>query len=486
MRSISLALVASTAYLTVSAINLAPRSDNPRVVGLDTHRRAVSDPIAHDRNRLRKRQNVVQGELDNELTLYYANISLGTPAQNLQVSIDTGSSDLWVNTATSSLCSSSQNPCEGGTYSQSSSSSARVINRNFNISYVDGSGALGNYVGDRMQFAGVTLNDFQFGVASTSTSNMGVLGIGYDVLEVQVNRAGGAPYPNLPLALRNAGRINTNAYSLWLNDLDASKGSILFGGVDSAKYDGQLTTLPVLGSNIGGGQTLYYQLAVALSGITFGGKNVAGSNNLPLAVVLDSGTSLTYLPDAIVSEIYKQISVQVEQGTAYAYCEDANQGKTLSFTFSGKTINVPMDELYISVGQDQYGNPLRFRNGKAACIFGIASSGGATPLLGDTFLRSAYVVYDLQNNQISIAQTRFNSSQSNIQEIVNGTTPVPGAVAASTTITSVRNAATGIVGRPNGVTGSSPNALPTNAAPALPAAFGAVAAGAMGLAALVL
>ena len=32
--------------------------------------------------------------------------------------------------------------------------------------------------------------------------------------------------------------INTVAYSLWLNDLDASTGSILFGGIDTEKYTG--------------------------------------------------------------------------------------------------------------------------------------------------------------------------------------------------------------------------------------------------------
>lgn len=485
MRSISLALAASAACLTVSAINLAPKSDNPRVVSLDTRRRNIPNPIAHDKARFLKRQNVVQESLDNELTLYYANISLGTPAQQLQVSIDTGSSDLWVNSASSSLCSSSQTPCEGGTYDQSSSSTSRVVNQDFNISYVDGSGATGDYIADKLQFAGITMNDFQFGVGETSSSTMGVLGISYTVLEVQVNRAGGAAYPNLPQALVDGGHINSNAYSLWLNDLDASEGSILFGGVDTDKFTGQLTTVPVLGQNVGGGQNVYYELAVALSGVSYGGKDVSGSNNLPIAVVLDSGTSLIYLPDAIVENIYNQVNVVLMDGTAYAYCEDANSGKELSFTFSGKTINVPVDELYISVGTDQNGRPLQFQNGKEACIFGIAPTGGSTPLLGDTFLRSAYVVYDLQNNEISLAQTQFNSTTSNIQEIVNGTNPVPGAVAASTTITSVRNAATGGV-RLGGASGSSPNALPTNAAPAMPAAMGAAAAGVMGLAALIL
>lgn len=483
MRTTSLALVATAASLT-TAINLAPRSANPQVVGLDIGRRNIGNPLEHDRKRLLKRQNkVVQETLDNELTLYYADITLGTPPQKLQVSLDTGSSDLWVNSASSTLCTSQQGVCEGGTYDQSASSSAKVVNQDFNISYVDGSGASGPYVSDTLQFAGVTLDNFQFGVGTTSASQMGVLGIAYDIIEVQVNRAGGQPYPNLPLALRDAGRINSAAYSLWLNDLDASTGSILFGGVDTSKYEGQLTTIPVLNQ-----EGLYYELAVALSGVSFGGTDVSGSNNLPIAVVLDSGTSLIYLPDAIAENIYKQVNVVLNGGTAYAYCEDANTDKNLTFTFSGKSINVPMNELYISVGTDTNGNPATFQNGKAACIFGIAPSGGSTPLLGDTFLRSAYVVYDLQNNEISLAQTDFNATGApQVQEIVNGTTPVPGAVAASTTITSVRNVATSGARLGAGTSGG-PNSLPTGGAGTVdrPGLYGMAVAGAAGLAALIL
>ncbi|KAK5090090.1 hypothetical protein LTR05_000259 [Lithohypha guttulata] len=469
----SLVALAATAASVTSAIKLAPRSENPRVVGLDINRRHIADPIEHDRRRFMKRQNVVQETLDNELTLYYADITLGTPGQAIQVSVDTGSSDLWVNSGSSSICSTRQ--CQGGTYDRSASSSSRIINNDFNISYVDGSGAIGPYVGDTMQFAGVTLDDFQFGVGDTSSSQMGVLGIGYAIIEVQVNRAGGDPYPNLPLALRNDGHINTAAYSLWLNDLDASQGQILFGGVNTEKFEGDLTTLPVLGTQGG----IYYELAVALSGVQLGGQDMAGSDTLPIAVVLDSGTSLMYLPDAIVENIYKQVNVVLNQGTAYAYCDDANSDRQLSFTFSGTTINVPMNELYISVGTNSQGQPLTFQNGREACIFGIAPSGSSTPLLGDTFLRSAYVVYDLQNNEISIAQTRFNSTTDNIQEIVNGTTPVPGAVAASTTITSVRNVATTGARLGAGTATGGPGSLPTGAASSFgfPTVLGAAAAG---------
>jgi len=67
----------------VSAISLAPRSDSPRVVGLDIERRDVN-PLNHDRSRRRKRAATVTETLDNERTLYFANVTIGTPAQNLR------------------------------------------------------------------------------------------------------------------------------------------------------------------------------------------------------------------------------------------------------------------------------------------------------------------------------------------------------------------------------------------------------------------
>lgn len=67
-------------------------------------------------------------------------------------------------------------------------------------------------------------------------------------------------------------------------------------------------------------------------------------------------------------------------------------------------------------------------------------------MLGDTFLRSAYVVYDLANNAISLAPTNFNATASTVLEIAAGAngvpdaSGVPGAVAsASVTSGGARN-----------------------------------------------
>lgn len=329
----------------------------PAVIGLDIQRRHVENPVARDR--LRRRAGTVLETLDNLETLYFANASLGTPAQKLRLHIDTGSSDLWANAKSSDLCKAQGNQCaESGTYDANSSSTYSFVNSDFNISYVDGSGASGDYAKDTFSFGGQDLKGMQFGIGYTSTSQEGILGIGYTVNEVQVNRAGGQAYPNLPQLLADDKLINSNAYSLWLNDLEASTGSILFGGVDTEKYTGSLQTLPVIAE-----QGVFAEFIIALTGMGVNGKAGSLFDNETVPVLLDSGSSLMYLPDDLVTSLYTQFNAQYDssQGAAFVDCSLANDATTLDFTFSSPTISVPMNELVIVAG---------YQRGQPVCILG--------------------------------------------------------------------------------------------------------------------
>ncbi|EMC96730.1 hypothetical protein BAUCODRAFT_34123 [Baudoinia panamericana UAMH 10762] len=427
MRTFTTLAVAATA-LSANAITLLERRDGTalRVVEHEIERRQINNPIARDQARLRKRQSkTVTENLDNEETLYFMNVTMGTPAQSIRLQIDTGSSDLWVNVANSQFCAQRGNPCTvSGTYAPNSSSTYQYLNGQFNISYVDGTGSSGDYASDVVRFGGVTLNQQQFGIGYTSSSQEGIMGIGYPINEAVTQYNGDRPYSNVPQHLMQQGAINTNAYSLWLNDLDASQGSILFGGVNTGKYTGQLQTLPIIPE-----YGTYAEFVIALTAVGANGTVGSFGNNLASPALLDSGSSLMYLPDNVANAIYKSVGAtySASQGAAFVDCNLANSPGTIDLTFSSPTIRIPMNELVIVAG---------VQNRKEVCILGISPAGGSTPVLGDTFLRSAYVVYDITNNEISLAQTNFNSTTNNILEITNSSS-IPSATAVANAITNV-------------------------------------------------
>lgn len=114
-------------------------------------------------------------------------------------------------------------------------------------------------------------------------------------------------------------------------------------------------------------------------------------------------------------------------------CNIKNTLATFSFTFGGSggpTIKVDVSEFVTSVPT--------FRGKTPACRWGLQPAEPGDPILfGDTFLRSAYVVYNLEKEQIGIAQTTFNASKANIVEFSGD--DIPGA---STTVTGLKVAQT--------------------------------------------
>jgi len=413
MKGPILLCIASLWTISTSAIELVQRS-NPRILNLNIVRK---DPIysAPARDRLRKRGSL-QVTLDNLATLYFANITLGSPAQSLRLDIDTGSSDIWANSGTSTLCAQFSSQCSiSGTYTANKSSSYNYVNSFFSIQYADNSYAQGDYATDTLNLGGTNIDNVPFGIGYRSTSAQGILGVGY-ATNVALVGVTGQTYQNLPLLMASAKIINTPAYSLWLNDLDANTGSVLFGGVDTEKFNGNLFTLPVIKES---GQ--YREFVVALTALKVAGQSVISS---AIPVLLDSGSSLTYLPTNYAQAVFQIFNAKYsnQAGAAVVDCSYMNSQQTMEFTFSGMSITVPLNEMVLVDG---------ISRGRQICILGVSDAQGSTSVLGDTFLRSAYVVYDLANNEISMANTNFNATNTNIKEIAAGAGGVPSAAVVS-------------------------------------------------------
>ncbi|GAP82367.2 putative acid protease [Rosellinia necatrix] len=357
---------------------------------------------------------------------YFADVALGTPPQPVSLILDTGSSDVWVLDTNADLCRSARLQYYYGsciaTYEPTDSSTYELVDRGaFSIQYLDTSGAEGDYIKDTLHIANTSIKALQVGLAENSTINSGLLGIGFNA-----NVAADEPYDNIIDLFVDQGLIDTRAYSLYLDDLYAETGTVLFGGIDTKKFIGQLKAVDILVDEYSG---TYSSFTVALETLKVStGSNSQGSDLLreETPVILDSGTTLTYLPARVANRIYDAFNAvddTATSGLVYVNCDllSSQKDTTVDFQFGGNDgplIRVPIDELildnvkgYVNIGLELPDLP--FSN---PCSFGIQSLSGIY-LLGDTFLRSAYVVYDLTHKKIALAQANVNATQSNVMEI---------------------------------------------------------------------
>lgn len=305
--------------------------------------------------------------------------------------------------------------------SQSSSFHLNLSAPVFSIKYADSTFASGFWGTDTVGFGNVNVTDLSFAIANRTSSHIGVLGIGLPGLETTnvgstVGYSNGYQYENLPMRLKSSGVINTNAYSLYLNKATSLTGSILFGGVDHAKYSGSLQLIPVLRLPLQGRDLAPMRLQVVLSGILVHGnqQNVSISSS-PIAALLDSGTTYSYFPSNVVNNIVNLLDAQANSNynLYQVSCGYLNDGYNVTFSFSGISIDVPLSNLII-----------KSRNLCFLTIFSTGSSSSSLPtvILGDNFLQSAYVVYDLDNYQVAMAPVVY-TDQENI-EVISSTIPL--------------------------------------------------------------
>lgn len=270
---------------------------------------------------------------------------------------------------------------------------------------------------------------------------IGILGIGFDL-----NEAAEVVYPNLIDELVKQGFISTQTYSLYLNDYYSSTGSIIFGGVDTDKFIGNLVVVPILPDAETGNYTSF---TVGLTGLSFTFPNdtdykasLASETDDSLNIILDSGTTLTYLPEDIATPLFDAVGAYIytsfSDSTGVALI-DCNLDATFSFRINNAvTITVPSSEFVIDAFA---GDPDEVPSGspfQETCVFGIQNIGNTDAesgsglaktadyaIFGDTFLRSAYVVYDLTNLQIGLAQANLNSTDSNVKELDSSASSLP-------------------------------------------------------------
>jgi len=233
--------------------------------------------------------------------------------------------------------------------------------------------------------AGAQIKDLQFGLAIIQNSSLGLISIGYPENEGLVHQNKSA-YPNLLDQMVSQGVVESRTYSLYLNDINNPTRTIIFGGLDLEGFCGTLYTFPLNLPKNGGPITGF---VITLTGITvnssYGCSTVIGPpSSFPVNALHDSGISLVALTQGLADALAAEINATQDADGFYNLpsCDSLPTNGSLSFDFSGLKINVPFSELVI-------------QHPDGTCTLGVVPIDGSCAFLGDTFLRSAYVVFDL-------------------------------------------------------------------------------------------
>ncbi len=343
---------------------------------------------------------------------YITEIQVGSHRTPIQLIIDTGSGDTIIQVAQSNYCQKNGGCTRYGTVDVKSDSLILVKEAGIQIMYVSGKAAIADLVKDVIRIGGRAVPHALFGIAVGTTFEYNILGLGYAANEAVVE--GDPPYMNFLQMMKENGVIKSAAYSLSLSSQNVGGGSILFGGVDTGKFKGKLATLAVQGDR--------RELVINVSGISFAGEKQGSLN-----AVVDAGQTSISVADELAKKIWAAAAIKSLDETGYPIrsCEltDAESRLALVFKFVGTIIRVPMSELIIP---DSTGANARLDEG--SCYFGVYGSGGDIAVLGMPFLRSAYVLFNLESNEISLAPPNFNGG-SKIREIADGGVASLGALA---------------------------------------------------------
>ncbi|EAR83040.1 eukaryotic aspartyl protease (macronuclear) [Tetrahymena thermophila SB210] len=335
---------------------------------------ASNMPLQH---RLRHQQSFEQDNLteidltDNYKSYYYVNLQIGSPPQNFKLSVDTGSSDLWVQSidCKESSCVKHQR------FNYTASNTFKKTDRNFSIHYLGGD-VKGNVSQDKLTFGGFTINDYCFGMAYQSSTLFqqvsfdGILGLAFTSIS-------SIKSPTVIDMLYQEGKISENSFSIYLSSKqNTNESELILGGFNPIYAETEFKFYPI-----------YKDYQYVLKG------NYLKFNNLKIdvsTVIIDSGTSTISGDENILGPIAQAFPSTID-------CYNITGFPSIFINFDGDDYELlPEDYIYSYT----YKGVLNCRLGIK--YFQLKNPGQI--ILGDTFMRKYYTYFDKTNNRIGFAK----------------------------------------------------------------------------------
>ncbi|KAI0153912.1 aspartic peptidase domain-containing protein [Pestalotiopsis sp. NC0098] len=312
---------------------------------------------------------------------YLTPVSIGTPAQTLNLDFDSGSSDLWV------FSSETQSSDVSGQsiYSPDDSSTSSLLSgEKWDISYGDGSTSSGTVYTDVVAVGGVSFDAQAVEVAeqvsdsfTEDSNNDGLLGLAFSTLNTVTPTAQKTFFDNIRDSLDS---------SLWTADLkNGEPGTYNFGWIDDSLYTGDIAYTDVDSSD-----GFWSFTADSCS-------SSASASSTTLTGIADTGTTLAFLPSDVCESYYSSVSGAEYSSSygGYLFSCDADL-PDFNFVIGDTTITIPGD----------YVNYAAVDSAETQCYGGIQPDTDiGFSIFGDIALKAAFVVFkdDGSSPQIGFA-----------------------------------------------------------------------------------
>lgn len=368
---------------------------------------------------------------------YFAQLSVGTPAQNFNVILDTGSADFWL---VDSACSTA-NGCASNLIKFNTGSSSTNVGSSTPFAVRYGTGAVqGTLAADKVSLAGYTVNNLTFAEASDVASNTidypasGIMGMGFQSLA----SSGATPFWQV---LGKQGVLSANVFSFQLarnidnvditdanvNSVQNPGGVFTLGTLDSNQYSGDITYVSIP-NNLQNTAGLGYW-TIPLGGVSI--NNVAaniGSN--PLAAI-DTGTTLIGGPSASIRAIYSLISgAQSASGMSGYYLFPCSTNLDIEMQFGGRSFQMNTQDF--NLGPYPYTTSSTCLGAFFEINLGSTAYGVPQWIIGDSFLKNVFSVYD-GSGRVGFASLKGSDAQT--------VAPTSNAVASATAVATSTSAA---------------------------------------------
>ncbi|KAI2631739.1 secreted aspartic proteinase precursor [Xylaria nigripes] len=329
--------------------------------------------------------------------LWLAPVSIGTPPQKLYVDLDTGSTDSWFFST-----DTEKHEVNGQTlYEPNKSTTASVIKGcSWSILYGDWSTSSGSCYKDTFALGNLSIPGMTIESAEsvsdmfTASSYMsGIVGLAWSDLKQTL-----PPQRSLLEFLSDA--LSEPLFTVDFRH-NSSEGSFNFGYIDDKLHDSD-----IMYANVDTSEG-YWSVQNTAFGI--GGENLTYSYMNPKTVIVDTGTTLLFAPDASVDTYFAKIPGANYSEEQYGYLVpcDAHLPDFLweLADDAGNVVKgaVPGPYLIYSHTTDEM------------CFSGlqsISALSGVQGIFGDIFLKSAFFVFDIKGKRIGAASKALNTSNS--------------------------------------------------------------------------